>query len=40
MLGDIVSDGRVREQAVLCFVLALVKYTGIYFSGAKDASCI
>jgi hypothetical protein len=26
-----------RGQALLCFVLALVKYTRIYFSGAKDA---
>jgi hypothetical protein len=39
-LGDMVSDGRVRGQGVLCFVLALVKCTRIYFFGAKDAPCL
>jgi hypothetical protein len=39
-LGDLVSDGRVKGQAVLCFVLNLVKCTRICFSGAKDAPCL
>jgi hypothetical protein len=34
----IVNDGRVRGQAVWCFVLALVKCTRIYFSGANDVA--
>jgi hypothetical protein len=33
----IVNYERVRGQAVLCFALALVKYTRLYFSGANDA---
>ncbi len=28
-----------RGQVLLCFVLALVKCTRIYFSGAKEAAC-
>ncbi len=39
MQGVIVSNGRVRGIVVLCFVLALVKCTMIYFSGANDAPC-
>ncbi len=35
-----VEVGRVRGQALLCFVLALVKCTRIYFSGANDAPCL
>ncbi len=31
---------RVRGQALLCFVVTLVKCTRIYFSGAKDAPCL
>ncbi len=34
-LGDIVRDIRVRGQAVLCLVSALVKCTRIYFSGKQ-----
>ncbi len=34
-----VEVGRRSGQALLCFVLALVKCTRIYFSGAKDAPC-
>jgi hypothetical protein len=37
--GVIDNYGRVRGQAVLCFVHALVKCTRIYFSGANDAPC-
>ncbi len=33
-------NGRVKGQVVLCFVIALVKCTTIYFSGAKDAPCL
>jgi hypothetical protein len=33
------NDGRVRGQAVLCFVLALLKFIRIYFSGANNALC-
>jgi hypothetical protein len=29
-----------RGQTLLCFFLALVKCTRIYFSGAKDAPCL
>ncbi len=29
-----------RGQVLLCFVLTLVKCTRIYFSGAKDATCL
>jgi hypothetical protein len=39
-LGLMVEVGRVRGQALLCFVLALVKCTMIYFSGAQDAPCL
>ncbi len=39
-LGEIVSDGRVRGQAEFCSVLASVKCTRIYFSGANDALCL
>jgi hypothetical protein len=31
-----VNEERVRGQVVLCFILALVKCTRIYFSGAND----
>jgi hypothetical protein len=31
--------GRARGQEVLCFVLALVKCTRIYLSGANDTPC-
>jgi hypothetical protein len=34
-----VEVGRMRGQALLCFVLALVKCTRIYFSGANEAPC-
>ncbi len=40
MLRWIIEVGRMRGQALLCFVLALVKCTRIYFSGAKDAPCL
>ncbi len=36
---EVVSDESVRGYAVLCFFLALVKCTRIYFSGANDAPC-
>jgi hypothetical protein len=38
--GVMVNDVRVRGQAVLCSVLALVKCTRIYFSGANDAALV
>jgi hypothetical protein len=39
-LGWIVEVGRMRGQALLCFFLAFVKCTRIYFSGAKDTPCL
>ncbi len=36
-LGVIMKKGRVSGQSVLYFVLALVKCTRIYISGANDA---
>ncbi len=39
-LGWLEEEGRVRGQALSCFVLALVKCTRIYFSSANDAPCL
>jgi hypothetical protein len=38
-LEEMVSDGGAREQAMLCFVLALVKCSRIYFFEANNALC-
>ncbi len=38
-LGFIIKVGRIRRQELLCFILALVKCTTIYFFGANSAIC-
>jgi hypothetical protein len=39
-LGLIVSEGRVRRQEVLYFVLAMLKCTKINLSKANNAPCL
>ncbi len=38
-LGWIAEVGKMRGQSLLCFVLAVVKCTRVYFSGANNATC-
>ncbi len=39
MVEYVVEVGIMRGQALLCFVIALVKFTMIYFFGTKNVSC-
>ncbi len=39
-LGWMIKVSKMRGQALLCFVIALVKCTKIYSAGANDALCL